>query len=231
MKTIKQLQQITNRHHIHNVFDDFLQMTVSAYCIGKDEENYKQSAKRYNEEEIKKFGDCLGALILDYQNESNATSNWNDVIGTIFEELQLTNSNTGQFFTPKSLCDLMAKITESDIKEGTVNDPSCGSARNLVAHARLEPNNRFNFFYVGQDLDLRCCLMSVINLVMYGMKGIIIHSNTLTMEIYKGWRVFLPETGMFVVPLNKEQCMSYLTEQKQEKEKIIQINNEQLKLF
>jgi hypothetical protein len=73
--------------------------------------------------------------------------------------------------------------------------------------------------------------MSVINYVMYGMKGIIIHSNILTMEIYKGWRVYLPETGLFVVPLTKNECISYLIEQKKEPEKIIEISNEQLKLF
>jgi type I restriction-modification system DNA methylase subunit len=231
MKTIKALEKIASNQHIHNVFDDFLQMTVSAFCMKKDEENYLNRAKKYNESQIQMFSEALACLFEDYENQSDGDGGWNDIIGNCFEELLLSNAKTGQFFTPKTLCDLMAQLTQSDLTEGTVNDPSSGSSRNLIAHSRLNKDNRFNFFYVAQDLDIRCCLMSVINYVMYGMKGIIIHSNTLTMEIYKGWRVYLPETGLFVVPLTKNECISYLIEQKKEPEKIIEISNEQLKLF
>jgi type I restriction-modification system DNA methylase subunit len=228
MKTTSILQQISNQMHIHNVFDDFLNMTVSAFSMNRDEERYLKCSKKYNENQIKLFGDTLGALFLDYESVSS-DGEWDDIIGKIFEELLLSNAKTGQFFTPKSLCDLMAAITQSDIKEGTINDPSSGSSRNLIAHSRLDLNNRFNFTYIAQDLDERCCLMSVINFVMYGLKGYVIHCDTLSMEIYKGWRIFMPETGLFVVPISIEDCEQILTKKTDDKPEI-QINK-QLTLF
>jgi type I restriction-modification system DNA methylase subunit len=231
MQTIKELEKIAHNQHIHNVFDDFLQLVVSAFCMKRDEENYKMVANKYKEEDVKQFGNALGALILDYEKYTDTSGSWEDVIGTIFEQMNLTNSKTGQFFTPKSVCQLMAQITQSDVKEGLVNDPSCGSSRNLIAHCRLSPANRYNFTYIGQDLDLRCCLMSVINFMMFGMKGIVVHCNTLSMEIYKGWRVYLADTGLGVAPLTASQCNYYLTTLKEKEKEIIEIKPQQLNLF
>jgi len=125
----------------------------------------------------------------------------------------------GQFFTPVSLCNLMAMFTNDD-REGermSVNDPSCGSARNLIAHAMKSPNNRFKFTYVAQDLDKRCCLMSVLNYVMFGMSGVVIHMNCLSLEIYGGWRIWMPKTLLGVHPMSIEECKRYIfTEKKQE---------------
>ncbi|MBU3661199.1 MAG: hypothetical protein FGM14_15105 [Flavobacteriales bacterium] len=237
MKTIPILKQLAHSQHLHNIFDDFLNMSVAALSMQRDEDRYLERAKKYKPDDLKLFGNALGALMMDYE-ERSIDGNWHDCIGNIFEELELSNSRTGQFFTPESLCNLIAEITNSAIKKGTVNDPSTGSSRNLIAHSRLDPQNRFNFTYIGQDLDERCCLMSVINFVMYGMKGVVIHCNTLTMEIYKGWRIYMPETGWMVAPITASECAQFLTTQKeieeQKQQPIINIPStfgEQMKLF
>ena len=237
MQTVAILKKIAYSQHLHNVFDDFINMSVAAFSMGRDEQRYEERAKRYSEQEKKLFGEALGALVMDYESNSKE-GEWTDCIGRIFEELGLSNARTGQFFTPESVCNLIANLTHSEVKSGTVNDPSTGSSRNLVAHSRINPLNRFNFTYIGQDLDERCCLMSVINFVMYGMKGIIIHGDTLKMEFYKGWRIYMPETGLMVKPLTAQQCAEYLTytteKQIEEQQPIIQIPinlGEQLKLF
>jgi hypothetical protein len=31
------------------------------------------------------------------------------------------------------------------------------------------------------------------------------------MEFYKGWRIYLPETGLMVKPLTTQECSEYLT--------------------
>lgn len=106
----------------------------------------------------------------------------------------------------------MADFTNDEQKEfrQTVNDPSCGSSRNLIAHAMKNPLNRFNFFYIGQDLDKRCCLMSVLNFVMFGMSGVVIYMNCLSLEIYGGWRIWMPETLLGVQPLSVDECRQFL---------------------
>lgn len=230
MTFAKQINSITNRYGISQVFDDFLQMAVCAYSLGRSEDIYLQIAKKYDADELQGFGKALGALVM--QHEQTNTEGWNDYLGNYFEEFGQSNAKTGQFFTPVTLCNLIAQITDNDKKEGTVNDPSCGSSRNLIAHAWLNPINRFNFFYLGQDLDQRCCLMSVLNFVMYGMKGIIIHMNTISLEIYKGWRVYLPETGLGVRPLTANECREFMFEQQEETSiEVVKPSYEQLNLF
>lgn len=228
MKTLNVLNKIAYRVNINQVFTDFLNMVVAAFSRGADEKRYNEAAKNYTEEERKMFSKALATLIQDYDSKSSKDGDWTDIIGHIFEEVNSTHtaSKNGQFFTPPSICNLMAEMMRD--KQGeNVNDPSCGSSRNLIAHSRLNPNNRFEYFYTGMDLDLRCCLMSVINFLMYGIKGVIIHCDTLKLEIYRGWRIYLPESGLFVQPLTADQCRPFLFKKKEEPI----ILNEQLKLF
>lgn len=214
----KLLSDVSDRHNPSVVFDDFLQMSVCAFSLGRSEELYHKTCEKYNENEKASFGKALGALILEHEKQTE----WCDYLGRFYEAQGQSNAKIGQFFTPETICNLMAKLTESNENEtGTVNDPTCGSSRNLIAHSRLYPNNRLKYFYIGQDLDKRCCLMSVLNFVMFGMKGIIIHMNCLSNDIYGGWRIWLPETGLGISPLSVEECKSLLFEQK--KEPVIEI--------
>ncbi len=222
MNFARELNKVSDKHHQSQIFDDFLQMAVCAFSLGRSEEVYFERAKKYDSEEIKGFSRALGGLVLDHEKNNNS-SDWKDFLGNYFEEFGQNNAKMGQFFTPVSLCNLMANFTNDDLQNEnmSVNDPSCGSSRNLIAHSMKNPNNRFKFFYIGQDLDKRCCLMSVLNFVMFGMKGVVIHMNCLSMEIYGGWRIWLPETGLGITPLSVEECKSLLFEQK--KEPVIEI--------
>jgi type I restriction enzyme M protein len=211
MTLASELNKICGRHHTSQVFDDFLQMAVCAYSLGKSEDIYLNIAKKYNEEELKGFAKALAGLVLDHEKNNNSTE-WKDFLGNYFEEFGQFNSKMGQFFTPVSVCKLMADFTNDDLTEErmSVNDPSCGSSRNLIAHAMKNPKNRMKFFYLGQDLDRRCCLMSVLNFVMFGMSGVIIYMNCLTLEIYGGWRIYLPETLLGVQPLSVDDCKAII---------------------
>ena len=209
----KTLNNISRRYHTSQIFDDFLQMAVCAYSIGRSEGLYLEIAKKYNAEEIKGFGDALGALVLEHEKTNG--KDWKDHLGSYFENNGQFNTKMGQFFTPVSICNLMAEITDGDGK--TVNDPSCGSSRNLIAHAMKDPSNRLKHSYLGQDLDKRCCLMSVLNFVMFGMSGVVIYMNCLSLEIYGGWKIYLPETLLGVKPLSVEECKDFLFEKKEVK--------------
>ena len=238
METFKALEKIAYRHYLTQVFEDFLHMTVSAFSLGQDEKRYNDAASKYNDDERKLFGAALGAMMLDYDKASDDTGKWDDILGKVFEEINSKSnaSNRGQFFTPVHLCDLMAQMINQDAI-GTISDPTCGSSRNLIAHSRLKPENRINCTYYGFDLDIRCCLMSVINYVIYGMKGYVIHMNTLSMDIYGGWRIWMPETGMCVTPLTVAQCWDVVAvKQVEEKQEIKPIKagievGQQLTLF
>lgn len=211
----KVLDKISGKYSTQNVFDDFLQMAICAFSNQRMEEEYLQIAKRYDSNELKVFGEALGAMLADYESASDSSGSWDDILGKYFEETNSASqaSRSGQFFTPPHICDLMSQIIGVEKVEGkeiTVNDPTCGSGRNLISHSRLNANNRFNTFYVGQDLDYRCVKMCALNFLMFGMKGIVIHMNALSLEIYRGYRVWMPETMMMITPLSKSECEQYV---------------------
>lgn len=216
----KTLLNLSRHQSLSRIFDDFLQMSVCAFSHGRMEEEYLAIVKRYKPEELNLFAQALGELILDAEQVSSKAGAWDDVLGEYYMNnvSRSQASHLGQFFTPTHICSLMAQVVgsiepcESDI---TVNDCTCGTSRNLISHSRLNSQNRFNAFYIAQDLDYTCVLMSVLNYVMFGLKGVVIHMNTLTMEIYRGYRIYMPETGLMVQPLSKQQCTSYLISQKE----------------
>jgi type I restriction enzyme M protein len=233
----KALQKISNRHNFSNVFDDFMTMAICAYSFGKMEDLYVKTISKYSADEIPLFGQALGEMINEYDNNMNDEGDWKDILGKVFEETNssFTASNNGQFFTPHSLCNLMANLIcskEACEENIYVNDCSSGSGRNLIAHSRLHPLNRFRAFYVAQDLDERCVNMSVLNFVMFGLKGIVIHMNTLSMEIFKGYRIYLADTMMGIKPLTVDECKRFIITEKAEEPNIINVtNNKQLSLF
>lgn len=239
----KTLEAIAYRHDFTRVFDDFLMIAVCSFSMQRMEKIYFETIKGYNKEELSLFAKALAALIFEYTEKSSGGGDWYDLLGQLFEEQngKFTRDLGGQFFTPNAVCDLMAKMTyEENEEEITVSDPTCGSGRNLIAFDRTNANNRFKNFYVGMDLDSRCVKMSVLNLFLFGMRGAIIHMNTLSLEIYGGYRIYMPETGMGIMPLTSSQCLRYVMEEKEQP--IIEIKNEatvipiahepqQLKLF
>lgn len=210
----KILEQIGHRHSFTSVFDDFMFLCICAFSMGRMEKEYMETIKRYDKDEAKLFGDALGAMIMDYENASDSAGGWNDLLGDYFMEISSKSSasDRGQFFTPVPICDMMAQVVADpdEVKE-QILDPAAGSSRCLIAHSRLKPENRTRCFYTACDLDRRCVHMSVLNFFMYGMKGVVIHMNTLSMEIFSGYRVFLPDTGLGIKPLSKAECYHYLT--------------------
>jgi type I restriction-modification system DNA methylase subunit len=230
MKFDKLLQNIAHKHRFSNVFDDFMQMTICAFSYGRMEQEYLEIINRYEKKDQELFAYALGQMIMDYEATTTADGGWTDLLGRCYEEnaSQSGRSNMGQFFTPEHLCTLMAQILNNpvealltgpddmEIKDDiTVNDCAAGSSRNLIAHSRMHPNNRLKSFYVAQDLDYTCVKMSVLNYIMFGMKGVVIHMNTISMEVYRGYRVYLPETGLGVRPMSKNECLQFLLADKE----------------
>jgi len=220
----KILENIAYRHgSVADVFDDFLTLTLSALSFGRAEQLYKDTIARYRPEEQPKFGHALGALFQAYEENVTTDGGWCDVLGTFFEEHngKFGRDAKGQFFTPETVCDFMARVTIADSDSDspkTVMEPSCGSGRNLMALDRLHPRNRFRMFYTACDIDGRCVKMCSLNMFMHGMKGAVIHMDTLRMETWGGYRVFLPETGMGIQAINKHQALGFLVQSANENE-------------
>lgn len=204
------LGKIATRHSFHQVFDDFMEIAICALSFGKMEPKYHEIIKRYDNDEVAQYSEAFANMILEYESKSDNAGAWFDALGNIFETTGSISAaqRMGQFFTPPTVCDLMAKMTNTGPAnyDTSVCDPACGSGRNLISHSRLHITNRTNYMYYGMDLDRRCVNMTVLNMVMYGMRGYVIHMDTLRLECYGGYRIYLPETGMGITPLTADQC-------------------------
>lgn len=128
---------------------------------------------------------CFG-IITDNNGEG-----FKDALGDLFME-HVSHGNNGQFFTPEPLCQFMSLATGVDeLKPGqSMCDPTCGSGRMLLAAAKIaaEKGNR-NIWLYGSDLDLTCCKMAALNMLVNSMQGEIAHMNTITMDHYQSWHI------------------------------------------
>lgn len=162
-------------------FEDFLHMTICALSGGQMEDQYLAVVKRYADGKKGKRGcDSIARMfgeLIEAMEQTRA-----DILGDLFQGA-ITYGEAGQFLTPPSVCEMMARMVLDDAPnaEGvrrSVLDPCCGSGRMLLAAAELRPG----WEYVGQDVDLRCVRMTAINLALRNRYGHVIWGNSLTNE-------------------------------------------------
>lgn len=168
------------KHDLNRVFDDLLTMIICAMGRGTQEELYLQTIKSYSREELSTLCKLFGELVKIYRN-SKEEETWSDPLGDYYEYLagNYKKSAFGQFFTPKSICNLMANIVINPNEWGkTISEPACGSGRMILASHTLSQGN----YYVCQDLDPICCKMTAINLCFHDVRGEIHCMNSLTNE-------------------------------------------------
>lgn len=184
-------------------FEDFLTFVRCSLAGQTMEEEYLQTvAKGYDRGERGKRGIDLvarafGELVLAMEDTQQ------DVLGDLFTGA-ITYGERGQFFTPDHLTRLMAQLTTSGEEGGgqkTVNDPTCGSGRFLLAVGRDHPN----WELIGQDVDHRCAQMTAINLGLSGLKGGAIWQNTLSLQCHRVYRIGFNVSGgvIYEVPVDQ----------------------------
>jgi type I restriction-modification system DNA methylase subunit len=77
-----------------------------------------------------------------------------------------------------------------------VLDPACGSGRMLLAAAK---RNRFALLF-GADLDITCCKMALINMLLNSLTGEIAHMNSLSNEFHTGYKVQTTIVNRYYIP-------------------------------
>lgn len=195
-KLIEQkLKLLGSKYDVRNVFEDFV--ICIAFAISnrfnyeqEKEDNYLSIAKKYNIEDLNIFAEMFAHLVMEYTKEEPE-----DILGELFEEFGLSSKDKGQFFTPISVCDLMASITfdeekvKSIIKEKgffSINDPACGSGRMLISSLKkLQDIGIYNnnLFFEGDDISLFCTCMTYINLSLLGVNAVVKNKDTLANKI------------------------------------------------
>ena len=128
-----------------------------------------------------------------------------DFLGSLYMRFELGSHWHGQFFTPYSLCHLMADLQMNELPEkieregwASVCDPCIGGGAMMIAAASkarvMGINYQHSILFVGQDIDRIAGMMAYIQMSLLGMPGYIVIADTLSN----------PLTGDVLIPDERE---------------------------
>lgn len=191
---VKYLSEVSDNHGVkqEDRLDSFCDFIISLFSTDSyKKDGFKPSVETQGNLDYM----VLVGLWADMVSNEMEKGNSFDLFGQLYEQMFLLKSKAsanGQFFTPDSLCRLMADITdpvneENDTKNGfiRVNDPACGSARTLLAHfmKKTHDNRALSglYYYEAADIDLPTCKMAACNMMIHGMQGKVVCQDQLSL--------------------------------------------------
>ncbi|QDU52969.1 N-6 DNA methylase [Gimesia panareensis] len=185
------LESISQRSGVSRgkAFEDLLQACVAALSAETMEPAYFEAIKDHLEGAQGKRGVDLFPKFLA-QLIQGMTEEDQDLLGDLFES-SISYGEKGQFLTPESVSELLAKLTmDAEEETGTgktqvTNDPCCGTGRMLLKAGEINPNAEL----VGQDIDSRCVRITALNLGLRGKYGYVVCGNSLTLETKFAYRI------------------------------------------
>lgn len=176
------------------VWSDFITLSALSIANACDQQGETHDAReseylriigQYTKPEQQTIPELFARLVMALEEDPEQ-----DFLGEMFMALELGSHWKGQFFTPYSICQLMAAMTiqdrEPEIQErgwSAVNDPCCGAgalliaARNDMVKRGLGPRQ---VLYVAQDIDRTAALMCYLQLSLLGCAGYVVVGDTLT---------------------------------------------------
>lgn len=189
---VKEVQAAARHRMASDVFADVVRAMAlaleSPFTLGKRHEDiereYAAIRDKYEPGEFEHFP---RALALTSRALEKARE---DFLGPALEELNATNRNNGQFFTPADVSRAMARMLLPDAlknyKPGTpisLSDPACGSSVLLIEGAeeltRLGVRQADIVIHAG-DIDGRACDISYVQLSLLGYAACVQHMNALS---------------------------------------------------
>lgn len=163
------------------------------YCINI---NLMQKSSQYAPNSFYGNEETYFEMFSEWINELNSKlkeNSYYDMLGHLYEDNVQSKGkqkNLQQYYTPPGVTELMSALTTSKNSSYDdycfANDPCCGSGRLLLA---AHCNSKGNLYCIGNDLDETSVKMCVLNFYSHGVRGSVLHMNTLEGTFYKGWRV------------------------------------------
>lgn len=196
---IKGIEGISYSFHTWEKFSDWCEAAAISlaqpfYRDPELEEEYMKIAHKYGDN-IRKFPELL-AIVIEELSENPC-----DFLGSAFMQMDLGSHWAGQFFTPDSVCEMMARMDFEGAKlpeDGmpiTVCEPACG-AGGMIIHAAevlkgkdIDPQEHMHV--VCQDISPVCFHMAYIQLSLLGISAEVCHGDTLAMKTWQCWRTFM----------------------------------------
>jgi len=188
---VRSFNRIAAHRHRYEVFRDFVTMAAISLhnAIRKSpslEDEYLKIVKCYERDQVTELCGLLAKLVILLEPEPQ------DVLGPLYMELELGNTNTGQFFTPHSVSELMARMTYGEELRTlskpfiTLSEPACGAGGMVLAFVKVMISHGHNpaqrLWVQCQDVDRIAALMCYLQLALWNVPGVVIVGNTLAVE-------------------------------------------------
>jgi len=218
---LKQFNELAQHRRRYEVFRDFV--TLSAISLNNVmepdaerkatlEAEYMGIIRTYSHDEAQGFAELLGLVVQLLEPTPQ------DVLGDLYMELDLGNERTGQFFTPNSISQFMARLNGVEPPAGQnfvrVCEPACGAGGMVlaIAQALIEKgkNPATAMWAQCQDIDRTVALVSFVQLSLWNIPAVVIVGDTLANEVrecfytpahhlgaweYRLWRADLETVG------------------------------------
>ena len=214
---VKVFNSIARHHHRYEVFKDFVTMSAITMhnVIRKDaklEAEYLQIVGKYKKDDVQRLCQLFAKLVLLLDSEPV------DVLGALYMSLELGNTNTGQFFTPPEVSELMARMSYGDeLREIappfiTVCEPACGAGGMVLAFTKVMLSHGHNpsekMWVQCQDIDRLAALMCYLQLSLWNIPAVVIVGNTLAGEVREAFYTPQHYLGLWSVKLKRYHAES-----------------------
>lgn len=179
----KVFEKYHHKYEPYSLFERFLEYVIACF-----NESTAPLERPYDKEEGTACMELLNEWVLTMQDLLQSNE-WYDLLGDVYMNYlsgTMKKKWTGQYFTPMNICTFMSKIVEPGEQCGElIMDNACGSGRMLLAGHVVHPGN----YCCAQDLDRICCLMTVCNFIIHGVRGEVVWGDGLDpLDFRQGWK-------------------------------------------
>ena len=210
------IRTLSYGHHTFTIFRHFVELSALALSNVADPSNkaareaqYLAIVKQYTPEEVQQFPPMFGMLVACLEQETT------DVLGTLYHRLALHNHQSGQFFTPYPLCQVMAKMLVHNAKLLEerqefirAHEPCVGSGAMVIALTQALREEGINYQHklhvTAIDIDIVAVSMAYVQCTLLHIPALICHGDTLGGEVYSVWRTLAHVIGCWDARLARD---------------------------
>lgn len=196
---VKTLKANTGSRDLRTVFSDFCEASalairnrVDSHGFAQREESYERIRSHYNASQMVRFAEALALLAIEMER------NPRDVLGETYMQLGIADRDSGQFFTPYSVAQLIAELQLGDVVPLletqpflTIYEPACGAGAMVIAMTQALDARGINFrdlvHITADDLSSTAVHMAYVQLSLLDVPALINRRNSLTLEHFDTW--------------------------------------------
>ncbi|RYG33746.1 SAM-dependent DNA methyltransferase [bacterium] len=167
-------------------------MAACALSFGTREEQYLAEVGRWKRDEVYAFSQAFG----EYCDELTASGSlFEDRLGPLLMDRRANGDRQwrGEFHTPWSLCQMMARMTLPEPPEDRpleVLEPAAGTGAMVLAIAEALKDKGFGLLQMRAtlvEIDADACRLAYVQLTINGIPCRVIHGNSISQAVWDEW--------------------------------------------